>query len=147
MKQQMISWQWHQLDHTQINCISDQHLISQFFTRQMLFLTPNQQCQSIKKTINHILTGFYGPAQGCQFSSKLGWVSFPHSLLLLFFPPSRPSPKIQLVNLGWRMLIQDGAPATNAFLCITSVEIADGDNDFLWLWRYKKFTSVITRKL
>jgi len=34
MKQEMIGWQWHQ------------HLITQFFTGQMLFLTPNQQCQS-----------------------------------------------------------------------------------------------------
>jgi len=48
----MMGWQWHQLDHMQIICTSlqtdnhGQHLITQFFTGQMLFLTPNQLCQS-----------------------------------------------------------------------------------------------------
>ena len=48
----MIGWQWHQLDHMQITCTSHQtdklrqHLITQFFTGQMLFMPPNQQCQS-----------------------------------------------------------------------------------------------------
>jgi len=44
-------WQWHQLDHVQTICTllqmvttpTPHHLI---FTGQMLFLTPNQQCQS-----------------------------------------------------------------------------------------------------
>jgi len=43
----MMVWQWHQLDHMQIICTSPcQQLITQFFTGQMLFLMPNQQCQS-----------------------------------------------------------------------------------------------------
>jgi len=46
-----MTWQWHQLDHKQINCTlleaqPCQHLITQFFRGQMLFLKPNQQCQS-----------------------------------------------------------------------------------------------------
>jgi len=48
--------QWRQLDHMQTICTSfadrtttptHRHSI---FTGQMLFLTPNQQCQSIEKT-------------------------------------------------------------------------------------------------
>jgi len=42
---------WYQLDHMQTICTSLQtdkdthkHLIAQFFTGQMLFLTPSQQC-------------------------------------------------------------------------------------------------------
>jgi len=52
MKQEMIGWQWHQLDHMQIICTSlqaDNHAsISSlsFFTGRMLFLTPNQPYQS-----------------------------------------------------------------------------------------------------
>ena len=40
-----MGWQWHQLDHMQTICTSLQtdHSI---FTGRMLFLTPNQQCQS-----------------------------------------------------------------------------------------------------
>ena len=44
-------WQWHQLGHMQV-CISlqsDNHTSTppaQFFTGQMPFLPPNQQCQS-----------------------------------------------------------------------------------------------------
>jgi len=52
MKQEMMGWQWHQLDHMEIiytllqtgNHASTSSL--NFFTGQMLFLTPNQQCQS-----------------------------------------------------------------------------------------------------
>jgi len=53
MKQQLMRWQWNQLDHMQIICNSLQskqkttpaphHSI---FTGRMLFLTPNQQRQS-----------------------------------------------------------------------------------------------------
>jgi len=44
-------WQWHQLDHMQIMCTSlqtDNHaaLHHSFFTGRMLFLLPNQKCQS-----------------------------------------------------------------------------------------------------
>jgi len=56
MRQEMTRWQGHQLDHMQIICTSlhtDNHastssftLITQFFADQMLFLIPNQQCQS-----------------------------------------------------------------------------------------------------
>ena len=44
-----MGWQWHQLGHMQIICTSlqtDNHTITQFFTGRMLFLMPNQQCQS-----------------------------------------------------------------------------------------------------
>jgi len=46
MKQEMMGWQWHQLDHIQIICISlqtDNH--ASIFTGRMLFLMPNQHCQ------------------------------------------------------------------------------------------------------
>jgi len=52
MKQQMTGWQCHQLDHMQIICTSlqaDNHASTSsfsFFTFVMLFLLPNQQCQS-----------------------------------------------------------------------------------------------------
>jgi len=52
MKQETMGWQWHQLEHTQIICTSlqtDNHASTSslnFFTGQMLFLMPNQQCQS-----------------------------------------------------------------------------------------------------
>jgi len=50
MNQEMTEWQWHQLDLTQIirTLIQmDNHVItSTLFTGQMLFLVPNQQCQS-----------------------------------------------------------------------------------------------------
>jgi len=51
MNQEMMGWQWHQLDHMQIICTlfqTDNHAStsSLFFTGRMLFLTPNQQCQS-----------------------------------------------------------------------------------------------------
>ena len=44
----VLRWQWHQLDHTKTNSrqtttTTPHHTI---FTGQMLFLTPNQQCQS-----------------------------------------------------------------------------------------------------
>ena len=49
-KQEMMGWQWQQLDHRQIICTSlhrqtSQHLIT-IFTGRMLFLPPNQQCQN-----------------------------------------------------------------------------------------------------
>ena len=48
----VLGWQWHQLDHMQTICTSLQvptphHSI---FTGQMLFLMPNQQCQSTEGT-------------------------------------------------------------------------------------------------
>jgi len=52
MKQEMIAWQWHQLDNMQIICTMLQTDIYastsslSLFTGRMLFLTPNQQCQS-----------------------------------------------------------------------------------------------------
>jgi len=48
MKQEMMGWQWHQLDHMQIICTllqTDNHASTSslnFFTGQMLFLMPNQ---------------------------------------------------------------------------------------------------------
>jgi len=52
MKQEMMGWQWHQLHHMQIICISletDNHASTSsvsFFTGRMLFLMPSQQSQS-----------------------------------------------------------------------------------------------------
>jgi len=47
-----MGWQWHQLNHMQSICVSFQTdndastSTLNFFAGQMLFLTPNQQCQS-----------------------------------------------------------------------------------------------------
>jgi len=54
MQQEIMGWQWHQLEYMQIICISlqtDNHastryLTTQFSTGQMPFLPPNQQHQS-----------------------------------------------------------------------------------------------------
>jgi len=52
MKQKMMLWQWHQLDHMQsIYTLlqTDNHAstsLLNFFFKWMLFLVPNQQCQS-----------------------------------------------------------------------------------------------------
>jgi len=52
MKKEMMGWQWHQLDHTQIICTllqTDDHAKTSslnFVTGQMIFLTPNQQRQN-----------------------------------------------------------------------------------------------------
>jgi len=51
MKQEMIGWQWHQVDHMQIICTLLQTetyastLSLNFFTSRVLFLMPHQQCQ------------------------------------------------------------------------------------------------------
>jgi len=45
----MIVWQWHQLYHMQVICISlqtDNHASTSVFTGRMPFLLPNQQHQS-----------------------------------------------------------------------------------------------------
>ena len=54
----VLGWQWHQLDHMQTICTllqSDNHTntSSLNFTGQMLFLTPNQQCQSTEGRFLH----------------------------------------------------------------------------------------------
>jgi len=44
-----MGWQWHQLDYVQIICTSlqtDNNLVSQFASGQVLFLKPDQQRQS-----------------------------------------------------------------------------------------------------
>jgi len=53
MKQEMMGWQWHQLENKQIICTSlhaDNHAstspIQSFLTGRMPFLLPNQQRQS-----------------------------------------------------------------------------------------------------
>jgi len=50
MKQEMMGWQWHQLDHMQIICTLHQTTTPvphhSVFTGQMPFLPPNQQRQS-----------------------------------------------------------------------------------------------------
>ena len=52
-KQEMMGWQWYQLDRMQIICTSLEtdkrpclHFITHFSTGWMHFLMPNQQCQS-----------------------------------------------------------------------------------------------------
>jgi len=60
MKQEMMGWQWHQLDHMQIiynSLQTDNHASTSslnFYTVWMLFLTPNQQRQSTEG--NRMLT-------------------------------------------------------------------------------------------
>jgi len=52
MKQEMMGWQWYQLDHMHIICTSlqtDDHASTSslnFFAGWMLFLMLNRQCQS-----------------------------------------------------------------------------------------------------
>jgi len=52
MKQEIMGWQWHQLDHMQTICIllqTDNHTCTsllKFFTGWMFFLMPNQQSHS-----------------------------------------------------------------------------------------------------
>jgi len=64
MKQEMMGWQWHQLDHMQIICIllSFAYRSRQVttpvphhlgFTFQMPFLPPNQQHQSTEGVVNN----------------------------------------------------------------------------------------------
>ena len=61
----MMGWKWQQLDHMQIICTSlqrDNHAntLSLIFTRQVLFVMPNQQCQStdalLHSSLNKMLT-------------------------------------------------------------------------------------------
>jgi len=58
MKQEMMGWQWHQLDHMQIICTllqTDNHASTSslsFFTSRMLFPMPSQQCQSTEDLLN-----------------------------------------------------------------------------------------------
>jgi len=53
----VLGWQWHQLDHMQTICTSfqaDNHTNTlSLITGRMLFLTPNQQCQSTEGTDNN----------------------------------------------------------------------------------------------
>ena len=55
----VLGWQWHQLDHMQTVCTllqTDNHTntSSLNFYRPVLFLTPNQQCQSTEGKISNI---------------------------------------------------------------------------------------------
>jgi len=53
----MMAWQWHQPDRMQVICTSlqtDNHSSTSsldFFTSRMLFLMPNQQCQSTEEQV------------------------------------------------------------------------------------------------
>ena len=54
MKQEMMGWHWHQLNHMQVICTSlqtDNHanISSPNCLGQMLSQTPNQQCQSTEE--------------------------------------------------------------------------------------------------
>jgi len=57
MKQEMMGWQWHQLDNMQMICISlwtDNHARTSslnFCTGQAVFLMSNQQSQNIEGNI------------------------------------------------------------------------------------------------
>jgi len=57
LEQEMLGWQWHQLDHMQIICTSlqrDKYASTsplKFFTGRMPFLPPNQQCQTTGKQL------------------------------------------------------------------------------------------------
>jgi len=70
LKQEMMRWQWHQLDHMQIICATlqtDNHAstsITQFFMGEMLFLAPNQQYQSFEDK---------------GIISNDGWPTLPHN--------------------------------------------------------------------
>jgi len=53
MKQEMIGWQWHQLDHMQIICTllqTDNHSNTSSLNFLRARLTPNQQHQNRKTT-------------------------------------------------------------------------------------------------
>jgi len=55
MKQVMTRWQWYQLDHICTSLKIDNHASTSslnFFTRRMLFLMPNHQCQSSEGSRN-----------------------------------------------------------------------------------------------
>jgi len=75
MKQEMMGWQWHQLDHMQnhLHLIPDrqpcQHLITLFFTCWMLFLTPYQQCQSTECNSEH----WHWPGKNHPYNLILSW--------------------------------------------------------------------------
>jgi len=67
MTQEMMGWQWHQLDHMQIICSLHQtgnhaSTPSLIFTGQMLFLTPNQQCQSTEGSTQCIIKYYQSSA-------------------------------------------------------------------------------------
>ena len=56
---EVLGWQWHQLERTQTICTSlqtDNHTNPSLlnFTGQMLFLTPNEQCQSTEDTLHYV---------------------------------------------------------------------------------------------
>jgi len=50
MKQEMMWWQWHQLDHVQIINQTENYASTSSlnFTGRVVFLTPSQQCQTVK---------------------------------------------------------------------------------------------------
>jgi len=56
-EEEMMQWQWHQLDHTHYAPCSRQIIMPaphhSIFTGQMLFLTPNQQQQSNEGMNSH----------------------------------------------------------------------------------------------
>jgi len=60
LEQEMIGWQWHQLDYIQIICTTlqtDNHASTSplnFFTGRMPFLLPNQQHQSTEGKVDKI---------------------------------------------------------------------------------------------
>jgi len=75
-KQEIIRWHWHQLDHMQIICTSvqtDNHArisLLNFFTCRMLFLMPNQQCQSTESTRSPEKSGLINPMRVCMTSDE-----------------------------------------------------------------------------
>jgi len=80
-----MGWQWHQLDRMQTICSSLQCLNTQFFMDQILFLTPNQQCQNTEgnfincvnmKTIDNVVR-WRACTVICKRSSgtRLDWIT------------------------------------------------------------------------
>jgi len=67
MKQEIMRWQWHQLDHVQIICTLLQTdnqastLPLSFFTGRVPFLPPNQQRQSTEanRVVNQVMLGWW----------------------------------------------------------------------------------------
>jgi len=73
-----MQWHWDQMNHMTIICTSlqtDNHASTttslKFFTNQMLFLMPNQQCQSAEHSQEQVeeklmgLTNPISPENGC----------------------------------------------------------------------------------
>jgi len=91
MMQEMMRWQWNQLDHMHIICTSlqtDNHTSTtslKFFTGWILFLTPNQQCQSTEVSVLVQVRNYCSKRQQAMIM-RFSWCHHtPSSLALLKF--------------------------------------------------------------